>query len=96
MEHFNTGSYYVSFLFQIYKAIKKMDQKYSPEEINFIVAISVVMIVAVGMAILISICVAWRRNQQLEDTEGLTSTYDLSTDTEEIWSVYGHYNPIVT
>lgn len=72
-----------------------MDRTYTPEQVKFIVIITVVMVILAGLGTLFSILWSRRKNRQ-NDTEGLTrAEYTLTTDLSEIWSVQGHYNPIV-
>ena len=74
-----------------------MDRVYSPEEIRFIVILTVVMVVIVAVATGVSVCLSRRRNKDLSDRESLTThEYSLTSDVPEIWSVQGHYHPIVT
>ena len=74
-----------------------MDRVYSPEEIKFIVVLTVVMVAVVAIATAISVCLSKRRNSQLIDREALTTNeYNLTSDVPEVWSVQGHYQQIVT
>ena len=73
-----------------------MDRVYSPEEIRFIVILTVVMVVIVALASAVSIYLSKRRNSQLDMASLTNNEYDLTSEIPEIWSVQGHYNPIVT
>ena len=75
----------------------RMDRVYSPEEIKFIVILTVVMVVIVAIATAISVCLSKRRNNEMIDRESLTTNeYSLTSDVPEVWSVQGHYQQIVT
>ncbi|KAH3858709.1 hypothetical protein DPMN_101335 [Dreissena polymorpha] len=67
---------------------------YSDENINFIIVISVVMVVIVAMGTGISVWLAWRRNKSLEDNGPVINGYSLTTDIVDVWSVQGQYNPL--
>jgi len=69
---------------------------YTRENINFIIGISVVMATIVVMGTLISILLARRRNRDLCDPSLESNGYTLTSDIVDVWSVQGHYNPIVT
>lgn len=74
-----------------------MDSVYSPEEIKFIVILTVVMVAIVAIATAVSVCISRRRDKQVIDRESLTTNeYSLTADVPEIWSVQGHYHQIDT
>lgn len=71
-----------------------MDRSYTPDQVKFIIILTVVMVVIVAIATGVSILCSKKRSKELESQDLAGTAYTLTTDFTDVWSVQGHYNPL--
>lgn len=71
-----------------------MGRFYTPDQVKFIIILTVVMVLTVVIATVMSILCSRKRRKEIDIDELTGTEYTLTTDFTDVWSVQGHYNPL--